>query len=83
MSRVTVRIDGVALMAEEGQTLASLLLAHGIASRRSVEGTPRAPWCGMGVCGECRVTVGGQHASLACLTGCTDGMVVRTGGGGR
>lgn len=77
--RITVRVDGVPFDATPGQSVAALLLAHGIASRRSVEGGPRAPWCGMGVCGECRVTIGGQHASLACLTRCSDGLDVRTG----
>lgn len=75
---ITVRVDGVPLEARPGQSVAALLLAHGIASRRSIEGAPRAPWCGMGVCGECRVNVGGQAATLACLTRCSDGLDVRT-----
>ncbi len=44
----------------------------------SAGGTPRTPFCGMGVCGECRVTVDGEPAVLACLTACRDGLVVST-----
>jgi D-hydroxyproline dehydrogenase subunit alpha len=35
--------------------------------RTSVTGEPRAPLCGMGVCHECRVTVGGNAHQLACM----------------
>jgi NADPH-dependent 2,4-dienoyl-CoA reductase/sulfur reductase-like enzyme len=35
--------------------------------RTSITGEPRAPLCGMGVCHECRVTVGGDAHQLACV----------------
>jgi D-hydroxyproline dehydrogenase subunit gamma len=38
----------------------------------------RAPFCGMGVCQECRVTVDGRAYVLACQTVCRDGMRVET-----
>ncbi|MEX0495839.1 2Fe-2S iron-sulfur cluster-binding protein [Raoultella terrigena] len=34
---------------------------------------PRAPFCGMGVCQECRVTANGRRV-LACQTLCLPGM---------
>lgn len=76
--RVSIRIDGLAHTAFEGQSLASLLMALQIPARGSVNGEPRTPFCGMGVCGECRVTVDRDDAVLACLVGCRDGMCVET-----
>jgi D-hydroxyproline dehydrogenase subunit alpha len=35
--------------------------------RTSVTGEPRAPLCGMGVCHECRVTLGADAHQLACM----------------
>jgi succinate dehydrogenase/fumarate reductase-like Fe-S protein len=75
---VTLRIDGAEHRVPEGQSLAALLLALQTPSRLSVGGTPRTPFCGMGVCGECRVTVNGEPAVLACLTACRDGLLVTT-----
>lgn len=39
----------------------------------SVSRQPRAPFCGMGVCQECRVTINGLRR-LACQTLCQAGM---------
>jgi hypothetical protein len=76
--RVTIRIDGAAHTALEGQSLAGLLMSLQIPARASVNGEPRTPFCGMGVCGECRVSVDRDAAVLACLVGCRDGMSVET-----
>jgi len=46
-------------------------------ARTSVTGQPRAPFCGMGVCQECRVLVDGRRR-LACQTVCIEGMRVET-----
>lgn len=48
-------------------TLAAGLMGKGGSLRRSVTGQLRAPVCGMGVCQECAVQVGGQRR-LACQT---------------
>ena len=48
-------------------TLAAQQLQQGTAPRLGVSGAPRAPWCGMGWCGECRVQVDGVGTVLACL----------------
>lgn len=44
-------------------------------SRISVKGELRSPFCGMGVCQECRVNVNGKRV-LACQTLCYEGMKV-------
>ena len=75
---VTLRIDATEYRVPEGQSLAALLLTLQVPSRQSVSGMPLTPFCSMGVCGECRVTVNGEPAVLACLTACRDGLVVST-----
>jgi aerobic-type carbon monoxide dehydrogenase small subunit (CoxS/CutS family) len=40
---------------------------------------PRAPFCGMGVCQECRVLIDGRRR-LACQAVCAEGMRVETSG---
>jgi len=73
-------VDGHAVEAASGSSLAAALRAAGItAFRRSVTGEPRGPVCGMGVCFECRLTVDGVPHRLGCLTAAADGMEVRTG----
>jgi D-hydroxyproline dehydrogenase subunit gamma len=62
-----------------GVTVAAALKLSGIeATRLSVRGEARAPFCGMGICQECRVLVNGQRR-LACQTLCTEQMTVSTG----
>jgi predicted molibdopterin-dependent oxidoreductase YjgC len=78
-AEVEVRIDGVACKAVEGVPLGAVLHARGGPFRRSPAGGPRALWCGMGVCLECRVEVDGRDVR-ACLVPVRAGMVVRTGG---
>ncbi|MHC6225208.1 (2Fe-2S)-binding protein [Pseudomonas sp. X10] len=60
----------------EGVTVAAALAFSGNGlTRRSCAGQPRAPFCGMGICQECRVTIDGQR-QLACQTLCRAGMQV-------
>ena len=46
-------------------------------SRSAVGGGRRAPFCGMGACQECRVSIDGRRR-LACQTVCQSGMRVET-----
>jgi NADPH-dependent 2,4-dienoyl-CoA reductase/sulfur reductase-like enzyme len=72
------RFDGRPVPFFEGETIAAALLASGIrAMRRTRQGEGRGPYCGMGVCGECLVDVGGRHVR-ACLQKATPGQDVRT-----
>lgn len=74
---VTLRVNGRAVPAFMGESVATALWAAGIRRLRdSSGGTPRGPFCGMGVCQECVVEIEG--ASLpACQTRVADGMVIR------
>ena len=82
---VTFFFDGRSITAERGDTLAAALLAGGVDTvRHSVGGDqPRAPYCLMGVCFECLVTVDGVQNRQSCLMEVRDGMVVASQRGGR
>ena len=73
----TIKINGQTHEVPDGTSVASALCQAGI-TRRSVSGEPRGPLCGMGVCFECRVQVGGAKLVRACLVPCEDGMEIRT-----
>jgi predicted molibdopterin-dependent oxidoreductase YjgC len=78
---LTVHVDGAAVPATAGQTVMALLLTMGrIVFRRSAaSGQPRGPYCGMGVCFECLVTIDGAANRQACLTQVREGMRIETG----
>lgn len=65
-----IRLNGESLTAYPGETIAAVLLAAGILTFRhtSFSGEPRGPFCGMGLCYECLVTLNGQPNVRACHT---------------
>ena len=72
-------VDGQSVRAYVGESLATALLAAGIATfRSSPGGAPRSAFCHMGVCQECVVHVNGRPAT-ACTTVVEDGLDVRLG----
>lgn len=79
--QVRILVDGRAIQAYEGETVAAALLAAGIrAFRKSPKrGEARSLYCGIGLCFECLVTVDSVDAVCACQTSVADGMVVETG----
>lgn len=79
---VRVRVDGRSVEVAAGATVAVAVLAAGIkAFRRSADGAPRGPVCGMGICFECCVTLDGRPHQRSCLIPCREGMEVATGMG--
>jgi predicted molibdopterin-dependent oxidoreductase YjgC len=77
---IELQVDGAAVTAPPGQSIAAALLAAGRgALRTSPAGAPRGIYCGIGVCQECRVHVEGQGVVRACITPVTAGMRVTTG----
>lgn len=82
---VTISVDGRSLKARVGDTVAAALLAHGVDHIRTtpVSGAPRAPYCMMGVCFDCLVTIDGVGNRQACLVPVRDGMRVETQHGKR
>jgi predicted molibdopterin-dependent oxidoreductase YjgC len=82
---ISFEVDGRRLDARPGDSVAAALLAAGQAICRTtpVTGTPRAPYCMMGVCFECLVTIDGVGNRQACLVRVAEGMKVETQAGAR
>lgn len=78
---VRLIIDGDVCAAEEDELLAAVLLRQRsrIFRRHPVDGSPRAPFCMMGVCFECLVEVDGIRNQQACMIQVKDGMRVSRG----
>ena len=75
---VTVSLDGRAVTAHTGETVATVLIAEGhAATRTTVTGEPRGVFCGMGVCFECLAVVDGVPNTRTCMSWVRDGMDVR------
>ena len=63
----------------DGCSVAAALAHAGLAHTRVSESDqPRAAFCGMGQCQECRVRIDGIAERLACMTPAREGMVVET-----
>ena len=77
---VGVTIDGRSYTARAGDSVAATLLAAGAVYCRTtpVSGEPRAPYCMMGVCFECLVTIDGVGSRQACLVPVHAGMAIET-----
>jgi len=82
---VTVSIDGADVQVRAGDTVAAALLAAGVHPYRAstVSGAPRAPYCMMGVCFECLVTVDGVGNRQGCLIPVREAMRIETQHGKR
>ena len=64
-----IEVDGKALPARKGQTIAEVLLANDIRIfRRTRTNSPRGIFCGMGACFECRMIVDGKPNVRACMS---------------
>ncbi len=77
---ISLTIDGKGAQARDGDTVAAALLAAGIDHCRTtpVSGAPRAPYCMMGVCFDCLVTIDGVGNRQGCLVRVRPGMRVET-----
>lgn len=76
---ITISVNGSRVSIPRGTVVAVAVAMSGeLQFRSSVSGEPRGPLCGMGVCGECRVTIDGQPHQRSCVTLCREGMEVLT-----
>lgn len=82
---VSITVDGRPVAAREGDSVAAALLATGSAACRTtpVTGAPRGPYCMMGVCFDCLVTVDGAANVQGCMTRVRDGMRIEVQAGKR
>jgi D-hydroxyproline dehydrogenase subunit gamma len=83
--RVRVTIDGEPVTARAGDSVAAAMLACGPAHCRTtpVSGQKRAPYCMMGVCFDCLVTVDGIGNRQGCLIEVREGMRIEAQSGRR
>lgn len=83
MKLIALTIAGQPYQVQEGITVAAALSLSGQDHCRiSVSQQPRAPFCSMGVCQECRVIINGVQ-QLACQTLCQPGMSIESSGSAR
>jgi len=79
-AEVAIVIDGEPYAARAGDSVAAALLASGRAAARTtaVRREPRGPFCLMGVCFDCLVTIDGRPAQQACAIAVAPGMHIDT-----
>jgi glycine/D-amino acid oxidase-like deaminating enzyme len=76
---VDIVVDGDAVEALEGETVAAALMASGrLALRQPLTGGARGVHCGMGACYECLVTVDGRPNVRACMMPVKAGQTIVT-----
>jgi predicted molibdopterin-dependent oxidoreductase YjgC len=82
---LAIFIDGRSYRAREGDTVAAAMLAAGFDHCRTtpVSGAARAPYCMMGVCFDCLVTVDGVGNRQGCMVMVKEGMHIETQHGKR
>jgi predicted molibdopterin-dependent oxidoreductase YjgC len=73
-----ITVNGSAVEASSGMSVAAALLHAGIPCRTSVCGEPRSALCGMGICFECAATVDGVPLRRTCQVICRAGMEIAT-----
>ncbi len=82
---VTVYVQGRPVQVNAGESAAAAALLAGlVATRHSpVSGTPRAPFCMMGICFECLMVIDGVASRQACLVSVREGMRIEPQDGRR
>lgn len=73
-----ISVNGTPVTAYPGETIATALLAAGQKMFRhsAITGEPRGPFCSMGLCHDCLVTLNGKQNVRACLTFAQPGDVI-------
>lgn len=77
---VSLTFEGTVLQVPAGISVAAAVLgtAHpGHTMEHPVDGSPRAPYCLMGVCFECLMEINGSPNIQSCLVPVQEGMVVK------
>jgi len=82
---IAVTIDGRPFAARAGDSVAATLLAAGVKACRTtpVSGAARGPFCMMGVCFDCLVTIDGRPNVQGCLVPVRAGMRIEQQSGAR
>ncbi len=77
---LTIYLDGRAIPARAGETIAACLLRAGITHFRTtpVSGVRGLPYCMIGQCFDCLIEIDGIGSRQACLNQVESGMRLRT-----
>ncbi len=77
---ITFQVNDQFITARSGESVAFAVLAAGVMPTRNnpVSGSPRAPYCLMGICFECLMTIDGVDNRQSCMTPVAEGMVVHS-----
>jgi hypothetical protein len=72
---IEVLVDGAPVRLPEGATAAAALMLAGAPARETaLDGSPRAPFCQMGVCFDCLAEIDGVPNRQSCLVPAVPGM---------
>ena len=73
---VTVTFEGEPVSVPAGISVAAAVLSLGVGHTRTsaISGTPRAPYCQMGICFECLMEIDGIPNRQACMITVAEGM---------
>jgi D-hydroxyproline dehydrogenase subunit gamma len=76
---VPVTVEGRDIRVPEGVSAAAAMLLAGLTSTRDtpVTGSPRAPYCLMGVCFDCLAEIDGVPNQQSCMVAVAPGMAIR------
>jgi sarcosine oxidase subunit alpha len=75
---IHIRVNGRSVAAVPGETVLAALTAAGykVLKKSNVHGEARGPFCGMGVCYECLVTIDGVPKQRSCMVEAQDDMEI-------
>jgi predicted molibdopterin-dependent oxidoreductase YjgC len=75
---IQIRVNGRMITAFPGETVLAALTAAGyrVLKKSNVHNEARGPFCGMGVCYECLVTVDGVPKQRSCMVEARDNMEI-------
>lgn len=75
---VNVQLDGKPVKLRRGLNVAAALLEAGVNQfrRTPVSASPRGPFCMMGVCFDCLLTIDGLANQQACVIEVCEGMII-------
>lgn len=72
-----IEFNGMTIRAHKDQTIAAALIENGIKTfRKTRKNESRGPFCGIGLCYECRTTVDGVSDVRTCITPAKPGCKV-------
>jgi hypothetical protein len=82
---IEVLVEGTPVLVPEGASAAAAVLLAGLPAIRetAVSGSPRAPFCMMGVCFDCLAEIDGFPNRQACMVSVAPGMRIARQHGAR